>query len=185
MDTLVLSTKWEPVSRVNWQRAVMMWVKGLVEIVEEYEDRKIRSVTFEIKMPSVVRYLRHRKAKRRVVRFSRENVFTRDRGQCQYCGKDVARHEATYDHVNPRAEQGKTTWENIVIACYECNQKKGGRTPEKAGMKLRSIPKQPTKLPDVMRITIRWDRSMPKSWTSYLRDVEYWNGELENDNDTK
>lgn len=181
MDTLVLSPGYEAVARVPWQRAVALLFKGVVEIVEEYEDREIRSVTFSIKMPSVVRFLRSIRNRRKAVKFSRENVYARDGGKCAYCTKKVPRHEATYDHVLPRTQGGQTTWENVVIACVPCNQRKGGRTPEQAGMQLRSRPHRPKQLPD-MRITVVWRKGMPESWRSFCTDFAYWNGELENDN---
>ncbi len=96
--------------------------------------------------------------------------------------KKIPRHEATYDHVPPRARGGKTTWENVVIACVPCNQKKGARTVEQAGMPLGAAPSRPKKLLDAMRFTITFEKGMPHSWKSWLRDFSYWNSELENDN---
>ena len=110
----------------------------------------------------------------------RERVRAGQR-RCQYCCYVVPRPEATYDHVVPRAQGGKTTWENVVIACVPCNQKKGGRTPSQAGMRLASTPVKPKKLPESVRITLGWQPGMPSSWRSWLRDFSYWNGELEND----
>ena len=71
----------------------------------------------------------------------------------------------------------------MVIACVPCNQRKGARTVAEAGLHLRSTPSRPKKLPDVVRITIAFQKGMPLSWKSWLRDFSYWNGELENDND--
>ena len=182
-ETLVLSASYEPVARVHWQRAVTLLFGGKVEVVEEYEDREVRSVTFAIKMPAVVRFLRALRGRKRAVKFSRENVYTRDNGRCQYCSQRVPRHEATYDHVVPRAQGGRTQWENIVIACVSCNQAKGGRTPDQARMALRVAPVKPKKLPESMRLTFTFEKGMPTSWRSWLRDVTYWNGELEHDGD--
>lgn len=179
METLVLSTSFEPVARIPWQKAITLLFLGKVEVVEEYEDKLVRSVTFELRMPSVIRFLRSVRARRKVVRFSRENVYARDNGRCQYCGLKVARHEATYDHVLPRAQGGKTTWENVAIACFTCNQKKGGRTPEQAAMRLAKVPVKPKKLPDTLRLTFLYEKGMPVSWRKFLRDVAYWHGELE------
>jgi 5-methylcytosine-specific restriction endonuclease McrA len=179
METLVLSPGYQPVARVPWQRAILWLFTGKVEVIEEYEDRKIRSVTFEIKMPSVVRFLRMLRGKKRPVRFSRENVYARDRGACQYCARKVPRCESTYDHVVPKAHGGPTTWDNVVIACVPCNQKKGGRTPEQARMKLLSVPVKPAKLPQTLRMTFVFQKGMPETWRSWLRDVTYWHGELE------
>jgi 5-methylcytosine-specific restriction endonuclease McrA len=181
METLVLSAAYEPVARVPWQRAIALVWEGKVEVVEEYEDRVIRSVTLELNMPAVIRFLRAVSGRRRSVKFSRQNVYARDRGRCQYCGEKVARPEATYDHVVPRAQGGRTHWGNVVIACVDCNQRKGGRTPAQARMELRSLPVKPTALPDTVRVTIGWQKGMPMVWRNWLRDYTYWNGELEHD----
>ena len=181
METLVLSTSYEPVARITWQRAITLLFSGKVEVIEEYEDRTIRSVTLEIRMPSVIRFLRGVRAFRRAVRFSRENVYARDRGRCQYCRRKVPRSEATYDHVVPRAHGGHTTWENVVISCFECNQRKGGRTPLEAGMRLLCAPVRPKRLPDSMRLTFTFEKGMPLSWRKFLQDVTYWHGELDED----
>jgi 5-methylcytosine-specific restriction endonuclease McrA len=151
---------------------------GKVEVVEEYEDQEIRSVTFSIKMPSVVRFVNAIRRKKKVVKFSRENVYARDHGKCQYCSQKVARPEATYDHVVPRTQGGKTVWDNIVIACMGCNQKKGGRTPTQAKMTLKTRPVRPKKLPDV-RVTLSWQKGMPTNWRTWMRSYEYWNGALD------
>lgn len=180
VETLVLSPGYEPVARVPWQRAVALLFQNKVEIVEEYEDRDVRSVTFSIKMPSIVRFLRAIRNRKKAVKFSRENVYARDEGRCSYCASRVSRQEATYDHVVPRAQGGQTVWENVVIACVPCNQRKGGRTPEQAQMHLRKRPVRPKALPD-MRITVVWRKGMPDAWRQFCRDFTYWNGELEND----
>ncbi len=181
METLVLSAAYEPVARVPWQRAITLLWEGKVEVVEEYQDKFVRSVTLELRMPSVIRFIRALRGRKRVVKFSRDTVYVRDGRRCQYCGRIVPRHEATYDHVVPRAQGGTTRWENVVIACVPCNQKKGGRTPQQARMKLLSQPIKPASLPETVRITLGWQRGMPISWKSWLRDFTYWNGELESD----
>lgn len=178
MDTLVLDHTWAPVTRVSWQRAITLLFMGKIAVVSEYEDREIKSVTFAIKMPSVVRFLRAIRGRKRAVKFSRENILLRDNFKCGYCARKLTREETTYDHVVPRAHGGQTTWENIVAACVSCNQKKGGRTPDQAGMHLRVQPVKPKKLPE-MRVTFAWKPGMPIEWRTWLRDVTYWNGELE------
>jgi 5-methylcytosine-specific restriction endonuclease McrA len=181
METLVLSATYEPLARISWQRAIVLLWDRKVEVVEEYEDKWVRSVTLELKVPSVIRFLRAIRGRKKAIKFSRENVYARDHQRCQYCALKVARHEATYDHVVPRAQGGKTVWENVVIACVPCNQKKGGRTPAQARMQLRSVPVKPKTLPETMRIVLGWEKGMPASWRTWLRDFTYWNGELESD----
>ncbi len=179
---LVLSAGYEPMARISWQRAITLLFGGKVEVVEEYEDKTIRSVTFELKMPSVVRFLKSARGKKRAVKFSRENVYLRDKGTCQYCSLKVPRSEFTYDHVKPRNQGGQTTWDNVVVACTPCNQKKAGHTPEQAKMKLLSKPVKPSKLPDTLRLTFTWHKGMPDSWKQWLASVHYWHDELDNDN---
>jgi 5-methylcytosine-specific restriction endonuclease McrA len=181
MDTLVLSAAFEPVARVCWQRAVTLLFAGKVEVVEEYEDRWVRSVTLEIRVPSVIRFLKGLRGRRHVVKFSRENVWARDRGRCQYCGTPVARPEATFDHVVPRAQGGRTCWENVVIACVPCNQRKGGHTPEQARMRLLAGPVRPKSVPDAFRMTFVFQKGMPSAWRQWLRSAAYWNAELEDE----
>jgi 5-methylcytosine-specific restriction endonuclease McrA len=179
MDTLVLDFNYQPTGKMSWDRAITQWFKGKVEIIAEYEDRNIRSVTFSMKMPAIVRELTRYKRKN-AIKFSRENVYSRDKGRCQYCGHDVPRPNATYDHVTPREQGGQTKWENIVIACFACNQKKRNRTPEQANMKLLcGKPEKPKSLPNTVRLTMTWNKDVPPVWKDYLISIGYWHSELE------
>lgn len=180
METLVLDATYAPVARVSWQRALTLFFANKVEVLEKYEDRKVRSVTLEVHVPAVIRFFRAH-ARKKGVKFSRDNVYARDKGRCQYCGRKVARDEATYDHVVPRGQKGPTNWENVVIACVPCNQKKGCRTPIQAGMTLLSFPHRPKSLPDGLRMSFVWDKGMPPSWRNWMRDVTYWHGALDQD----
>jgi len=171
-STLVLDQGYQPHRIVSWQRAVHMIFDGKVEVVSEYDD-EIRSISITIKMPAVVRLLSRVRGRKQMVKFSRINVATRDGFTCQYCGTKHPLSKLTYDHVVPRAQGGKTVWENIVMACYPCNEGKRDRTPEQAGMKLRKAPVKPVYLPAV---TMRFElTNMPDAWASWF----YWNGALE------
>ena len=172
MQTLVLDQGYQPHRIVSWQRAVTMLFDGKVEVVEEY-DHDIRSVTLTIKMPAVVRLLRAVRG-RRGVKFSRINVATRDGFACQYCGQKLPLAKLTYDHVTPRAQGGRTCWENIVMACLPCNGRKAHRTPEQARMQLRKTPIKPAWLP-VVAFRIDSACSVPEAWISWI----YWHGALE------
>ena len=134
-QVLLLNLTYEPLRVISWRRAVRLLTLGKVEVVEESE-MEVRSVTFVIRLPSVVRLLRLVRRRNRPVRFSRRNIYVRDGFRCQYCGRRPPVEDLTYDHVVPRALGGQTGWENIVAACVECNARKGGRTPAQAGMRL-------------------------------------------------
>ena len=179
METLVLSHAYLPLDRVCWQRAVALWFMDTVEVLEEYEDREVRATSLVIKMPAVVRFVRRVNSHLRGFKLSRENVFARDRGRCQYCGQRLSRSSATWDHVVPRRLGGRTTWENIVLACLDCNQRKGGRTPDEAGMRLMARATQPRALPPTFAWTLPGPREVPESWRQYLFDLTYWHSDLE------
>lgn len=174
-QTLLLNADYSPLKIIPWQRAVCMWVSDKVDIVEEYEDFDLRSMTFTMKCPAVVRLIRYVAGTNRRVKFSRVNVFGRDNFQCQYCGVQPGTPNLTYDHVTPKSQGGKTHWENIVTACIPCNSKKSNKTLEKAQMKLNTKPIKPTERPFYQfRINVP---KTPEAWRNYL----YWNQELQQD----
>lgn len=78
-------------------------------------------------------------------RLTNSSLFRRDSYLCMYCGKLFDRLRLTRDHVLPRAKGGRDNWANCVAACKPCNNHKGCRTPEEAGMKLLAIPFKPNK----------------------------------------
>jgi 5-methylcytosine-specific restriction endonuclease McrA len=78
---------------------------------------------------------------RRRIGLSRRAVLRRDGDACQYCGAVTPR--PTVDHVVPRRLGGGGSWTNLVTACRDCNQRKGGHTPEQAGMPLLRRPSAP------------------------------------------
>lgn len=169
--TLILSKSYEPIKVVHWHKAICLLMTNKIEVVEEY-DSFVRSVNSSLRIPSVARLLSQFRRNRNKIKFSRANIFARDRYKCQYCGKKGLVSELTHDHVVPRAHGGKTEWTNIVTACYSCNYKKKDRTPDKAGMKLRSVPIHPNWVPS---ININIDsKEAPSAWASYL----YWNSDI-------
>lgn len=166
-SVLLLNASYEPLRVISWQRAVTMVFMGKVEIVEEY-DHQIRSVSIVIKAPAVIRLLQFVKIGRKSPPLCRTNVLARDNFECQYCGRELSSKEATLDHVVPRSQKGKTSWENIVCCCPPCNRKKGGRTPAEAKMLLRKKPVKPDWLPV---LNMRLNGRVPLSWQMFLRST--------------
>jgi len=170
-QVLLLNISYEPLKVINWKKAITLLCLGKVEVIEEY-SHEIRSVSFSIKLPSVVRLLKIVKRTKSPVKFSRQNIYARDKYKCQYCGMKFSSEDLTYDHILPKSRGGKTEWENIVTCCIECNRKKGGLTPKEASMRLLRKPVKPTWVPAI-RITIGF-KEVPQSWRDYL----YWHVEL-------
>lgn len=107
------------------------------------DEPSMRSVNAVFRIPEVIQYTRYDKLPSQKVHYNRRTIYKRDNYHCQYCGKHKPGNELSLDHVVPRCQGGLTTWDNIVVACTDCNAKKAGRTPIEANMKLLSIPKRP------------------------------------------
>ncbi len=188
--TLILTRDFSPHKVVPWDRAVTMLFQGKIRVVEEYMSDDAIVGTIEpkrhsdfrnvlkalgaraadehvvIRTPSVASLIRPVGSVKRGVKFSRINVFTRDRFTCQYCGERKKMAELNYDHVIPRIRGGKTDWLNIVASCYPCNDRKGSRTVQEAGMKLRRQPYEPETLP---MVGPRFDpKEIPPNWLQYV-----------------
>ncbi len=177
--TLLLNATYEPLKVIAWHKAIHLLCLGKVEVVEEYEQ-EIRSVSFTLKLPAVLRLLNFIKVKPPAswVKFSRANIYARDDYRCQYCGDRYRTEDLTFDHVIPAAFGGEKRWDNIVTCCIDCNRRKGGRTPQQARMKLVRKPERPGWLP---RTSVRMSlRDTPECWRDYL----YWNVELDSDEES-
>ena len=154
-----------PLSLWPWQEVIKAVFLDRVDVVSTY-DQEVHSPSFKMRLPSVVS-LKHYVPQDRPPAFTRFNLFLRDRFACQYCGHG---RDLTFDHVVPRAQGGRTTWENVVTACAPCNLRKGGRTPEQAGMRLLSRPTQPRWLA-TRALTVSMSQ-VPEIWQDYLGSAE-------------
>jgi 5-methylcytosine-specific restriction endonuclease McrA len=149
-------------------------------ILAEYDNKPLRSPSFSMRAPAVIQCthsLYRPKKFVRVLPFSRRNVYIRDNGMCMYCGKKVSLSNFTFDHVMPRCLGGLSEWDNVVVSCMRCNSRKGGKTPDKAGLSLIRKPFAP-----------RLDKAAPAGLVSRLageipheswEDYIYWNIILE------
>lgn len=126
-----------------------------------------------VRVPRVILLHCFDRIPRRHVRYNRVNVFARDRFTCQYCGAKPPRSQLNLDHVIPRSLGGKTTWENVVCCCVDCNRQKGGRTPQQARLRLRRLPGRPrwTPLRNLVAHSIRYDE-----WGPFLGIVDHQRG---------
>lgn len=134
------------------------------------DDDFVRTMTFEIQVPRVIRLLGYDRLPRTRVKFNRRNLFARDGNRCQYCGKRFPAAELSLDHVMPRSRGGGMDWENIVSACVRCNVRKGGRTPAEAGMKLIKAPVRPRSSP---ALGIKLANRKYESWKMFLDEASW------------
>lgn len=196
-NVLVLNRLWQAVNVCTAERAFMLLYMGHAEVVEEEGgafrtfdfcewrdftqdhdgDDVVHTVSFKVRLPRVILLLFFDRLPHKEVKFTRHNIFERDRNTCQYCGKHFDRRELNLDHVVPRDRGGTTNWENIVCACIPCNTRKSNRTPIEAGMRLVKKPKRPKWRPFI-NVTI--GGGSHHSWRHFL-DLAYWNVELGED----
>jgi 5-methylcytosine-specific restriction endonuclease McrA len=139
-QVLVLNQNYEPLNICNAKRALVMVFTGKAEILE-LDGLVLHTIDQDFRAPSVIRLATLIKRPRPQVKLTRREVFIRDHYTCQYCGRQT--RDLTIDHVVPKSRHGAHTWENLVSACRSCNHRKGGRTPDEARMKLRTVPRRP------------------------------------------
>jgi 5-methylcytosine-specific restriction endonuclease McrA len=168
MRVLTLAQNYEPIGTMSWKKAVALIFLNKATVLEEYSE-KINSINFSMNIPSVI-VLKGGKVRRvNSVRFSRKNVWLRDGGKCQYCRSDMTVGSFTVDHVIPKAYGGKTSWDNVVVSCHGCNQKKGDKSLKDSGLKLWNAPKKPNSLPFVSEINGLYNENfLHPSWKFWL-----------------
>ena len=192
-SVLVLNRSYLPVHVTSARRAFTLLYQGIARVVnEQYQTfdfeawsqlavardaEAIGTPGGAIRIPRVIVLIAFDRLPKRHVRFSRINLMARDNFQCQYCARKPHRAELNLDHVVPRSLGGRSTWENVVTSCLDCNRRKGGRTPRQAHLKLLRRPERPrwTPLANLMWSSVRYHE-----WRPFLSvvDASYWNVEL-------
>ena len=159
-----------PLSLWPWQTAIKAMFLERVDVVAHY-DREVHSPSMALKLPSVIALLQFLKPSEypAVTRF---NLFLRDRFRCVYCR---SAKELTFDHIVPRAQGGRTTWENVATACAPCNLRKADRLPREVEMWPRQSPFAPTIHDLHSNGRLFPPNYLHDSWMDYL----YWDSELE------
>tara|TARA_R110002110_G_scaffold41633_5_gene131890 strand:- start:73 stop:561 length:489 start_codon:yes stop_codon:yes gene_type:complete len=143
VSTLVLSSSFLPLKVVSWKKAFILVFSGRADWVHFCPEKVIRSVSAEFPFPTVIRYKYGGQKFFNRNKMTRDALYKRDNGCCGYCGDRISKTKMTKDHVIPRCQNGQDAWNNVVLACQECNAEKGGRTPQQAGMVLSTKPQMP------------------------------------------
>jgi 5-methylcytosine-specific restriction endonuclease McrA len=194
-QVLVLNRLWQAVNVCSVRRALTLVFEGHAHVVLSDQDgafqtfnfhawrdlsqaqphpETVATITFKIRVPRVILLLFFDRLPKKEVKFTRHNIFERDKNTCQYCGRTFERRDLNLDHVIPRDRGGPTSWENIVCSCIPCNTRKANRTPTEAGLHLVRRPKRPKWRPFVQ---VSVELPYHDSWKHFL-DLAYWNVEL-------
>jgi 5-methylcytosine-specific restriction endonuclease McrA len=146
-EVLLLNSDYTPINVCSWKRAVVLFLKGRVQIVS---SRTIRLLEL-VRLP--YRLLMGLKPTKKMVQKHYDH-------RCVYCG---SLNNLTIDHVLPISRGGKNTWENLVCACYSCNIRKGDKTPQEVGLRLYIKSFRPF---NKMHLLI--ERSNVEEWKSFI-----------------
>lgn len=195
-QVLVLNRLWQAINVCSVRRAFALLCDGQAQIVHaedgnflthdfrswrdfsrekpDRDEEMVHTIAFKIRIPRVIVLALFDRMPRKEVKFTRHNIFERDKNTCQYCGKHFDKRDLNLDHVVPRDRGGATTWENIVCSCIPCNTRKANRLPHEAGMRLLRKPARPKWRPF---LHITFDAKVHESWRHFI-DFAYWNVEL-------
>lgn len=154
-DILALDVAGTPVRWIDCEAAAGYYAAGKVRW-ELGSDRVVlrggmnrllgRRSTLEIAAIIAIDGPRHRvRGAEDRIPLSRTMLFARDRHVCAYCGNRFGPATLEMEHVLPSSRGGRTVWQNVVAACRSCNQRKGNRAPEDAGMPLLYVPYVPNR----------------------------------------
>ena len=110
-------------------------------------DYAVHTTRGAIRVPTVIVAVNFAKVPKKRPKLSAKNIRERDGNRCQYTGRLLHPMEGNLDHVVPRSRGGADTWENLVWAARDVNQRKADRLPHEAGLKLLSVPRAPKEIP--------------------------------------
>ena len=170
-NVLVLNANWVPINIVSCKKAIHKVFNGRALFLDvetyatyDYESwvnnwsdagelarsgkKIVATVKHEFLRPEVIICTEYGgigvKISHHRPKFSRTNVYRRDKNVCQYCNRKFRTEDLTIDHVVPKSKGGKLEWTNVALACTSCNNKKSNQSVAEAGMKLIRRPFRPT-----------------------------------------
>ncbi len=171
LPTLVLNTSYEAINVISAKRAFTSVMKGIAHVEKSYPfsvrtGRNRKQNVLELPVPYVIRLAEYRRLPHRSRTLSRKGILARDQNTCQYCLNEKPAGRLELDHIIPRSRGGPNSWENLVAACHECNNRKADRTPAEAGMKLARYPKPFTI--HTSRHLLRASAAQQEGWQEFL-----------------
>lgn len=194
---LVLNKNFQPIDTKTWEEAITSLFQGkavavdteyrtydftdwcaLSQMMSEWPHGFVSSTHMKIAIPEAIRFLEYDKVPNIGVVFTRRNALEHYKYRCAYCGHKFRASQLNYEHILPQSRGGKTTWANVVPACYPCNNKKANRTPEEANMRLLVKPCAPKHQSVQTRIMRAMNKRMRLSW-QHIIDEAYWSCPLE------
>src|ERR1041384_3720271 len=134
---LVLNRLWQAVNVCTARRALTLLFQGHAQAVldaadgsfqtynfKEWHDfsqhsphpESVHTISFRIRVPRVILLLVYDRLPKKEVKFTRHNIFERDKNTCQFCGKTCDRKDLNLDHVIPR-DRGRSEERRVGKEC--------------------------------------------------------------------
>lgn len=147
--TLVIDSYFQPVMIITWKKAFCLLFTGKATVVKESNIKYINSTSKSFKFPTVIQIYAKINYNFKI-NLNRWSIFARDNFSCAYCGNSFQKKDLSLDHIHPVSKGGKSSWENLITACYSCNQKKSNKSLEEIGFKMKFKPYKPIWSSDFM-----------------------------------
>jgi 5-methylcytosine-specific restriction endonuclease McrA len=93
------------------------------------DEDVVHGVSQNWRIPEIILLSRYKNLPQQKVKFSRRSIYKRDNNQCQYCGARPGTLELSIDHLIPKSAGGIGDWNNMLLACIQCNRDKADRVP--------------------------------------------------------
>ena len=156
--------------RVDWNNPTRVepvdWETWLSLPVRDH-DLAIHTSTRSIRVPRQIIQPNYVKMPLITPRPTKEAIRRRDGNRCQYTNKLLTWKESNIDHVIPRDQGGKNTFENMVVSDIKLNTVKANRTPQQAGLRLIRKPTAPKPIPRSATMTV----AHHPSWVYFMDNV--------------
>jgi Restriction endonuclease len=136
---LVLNRLWQAVNTCSVRRAFKLVYRGHAQVVStdgrnnflthdflswrdfsqaNPEPEMVRTISVSIRIPRIIVLLLFERLPKKEVKFTRHNVFERDRNMCQYCGREFDRKDLNLDHVLPRDREARRLGKTLSARAY-------------------------------------------------------------------
>lgn len=195
-SVLVLNKNYLAIHVTSWKKAITLLYTGhaqaldeklntynfeewaeVSKMIKDYPNGYARSASMEIAIPEIIILTIYNRLPKVDVKFTRSNIYKAYGYKCCYCGNKFDTKDMNLDHVIPKSKGGGTTWNNIVLACIECNTKKADKTPEEVGFKMHYHPTKPNWRAAYF-VKFHPAFKARESWQKFV-DFVYWNSNLE------
>ncbi len=147
---LVLNRLWQAVNICTARRAFSLVYAGHAHVVSSDAENNflthdfdswrdfsatapdhelVTTISWKIRVPRVIVLLFFDRLPKKEVKFTRHNVFERDKNTCQYCGHIFDRNDLNLDHVVPRDRGRNDDVGKRGLLVYPVQHAEGQSTP--------------------------------------------------------